>query len=160
MKTEWLPNLAPEGIRLMKEALASAPHEPAAELPGALRLHEQVRRWWSGLTSALAQGLEGSQARTLLTVQMGLCSADKVFLQLALDNRDESACQDDVTRATTALAEVREIEATSRAWLDLASLPTTIPVAEKLTHAVAEYEQGKTEPLAGVVTRLKQRRSS
>ena len=42
-------------------------------------------RWWQALGAALVRGLEGSQARALLSVQISLCGADAIFLQVALD---------------------------------------------------------------------------
>src|SRR5713226_7348134 len=111
MMTSMFPDLSPEGIRVMRDALAGAHRENEHELSWALRTHEAVRRWWHGLGAALSRGLEGSQARALLSVQISLCGADAIFLQVALDNAADAPQPEDVDRARAALAEAREIEA-------------------------------------------------
>src|SRR5438067_992602 len=130
MKTIALPTLSPDAIRVMTGALAEAHLEDEHELPRAVRLHEEVRRWWQALGRALSRGLEGSQVRALLAVQISLCGADAIFLQVALDNAADAPHPEDVDKARAALAEAREIEAKARDWLGFASRPLGVPAEE------------------------------
>jgi hypothetical protein len=159
MTTLTFPILSPEGIRVMRDALAGAPREGEHELSQAVRMHEGVRRWWKGLGEALSRGLEGSQARALLGAQIALCGADAIFLQVALDNAADAPQPDEVDRARAALAEAREIEAKAREWLGFVSQPPAAP-DEQLARGLAVYERGETEDLKDAVARLRAKRSS
>src|SRR5262249_42419521 len=99
-----LLELSPEGVRVMREALAEARDDPEHELDGALRMHEKVRYCWHGCRAALARGVEGYHLRGLLGVQIAFCGADAVFLHLALEMAD-AADPEEVRRAQAALAE-------------------------------------------------------
>jgi hypothetical protein len=158
MTTLTFPILSPEGIRVMRDALAGAPREGEHELSRAVRMHEGVRRWWNGLGEALSRGLEGSQARALLGVQIALCGADAIFLQVALDNAADAPQPEEAGRARAALAEAREIEAKAREWLGFASQPPAAP-EEQLARGMAVYERGETEDLKDAVARLRAKRS-
>ena len=160
MMTLTFPSLSPEGIRVMRDALAGAPRAGEHELSQALRTHEVVRRWWKALGEALSRGLEGSQARALLGAQIALCGVDAVFLQVALDNAADAPRPEDVDRARAALAEAREIEARAREWLDFASQPPGVPPEDQLARGLAVYERGETEDLKDAVARLRAKRSS
>jgi hypothetical protein len=162
MTTLTFPDLSPEGNRVMRDVLGGAHREgePEHELPRAVRMHEGVRRWWQGLGTALSGGLEGSQARALLGVQIALCGADAIFLQVALDNAADAPQPEDVDRARAALAEARAIEAKARDWLGFASQSPAAPAEEQLARGVAIYERGETEDLKDAVARLRARRSS
>jgi hypothetical protein len=160
MMTLPFPGLSPEGVRVMKAALAEARHEPGHELSGALRMHEQVRRLWHGLGASLSRGVEGSQARAVLRVQITLCEVDAIFLQVALDNAAGAPDPEEVERAKAALAEAREIEAKARDWLGFTSQPPVAPPEEQLARGMAAYERGETEDLNDVAARLRARRPS
>jgi hypothetical protein len=151
MTTLTFPTLSPEGIRVMRDALAAAQREGEHELSQVVRTHEGVRRWWKALGEALSRGLEGSQARALLGAQIALCGADAIFLQVALDNAADAPQQEEVDRARAALAEVREIEAKAREWLGFASQSAAAPPEEQLAHGMAAYERGETEDLKDAV---------
>jgi hypothetical protein len=144
----------------MRDALAEARHEPEHEMSGALRMHEAVRRWWQGARTAISRGMEGAQARSLLSLQLALCQVDAIFLQVALDNAADVPRSEDVDRARAALVEAREIEAQAREWLDLTSKSPPVPSAEQLAHGRAAYEGSETEDLKDVIARLKAKRSS
>jgi hypothetical protein len=156
---EYPPALSPEQVRVIREALPQVPDQQH-ELSGAMRMHEAVSRWWQGIGLALARGLEGSQARALLTMQISLCGADGIFLQVALDNAADARSAAEVDAARAALAEAREIEAKARAWLSFVGQPTTVPAQEQLARGMAAYERGETEALSSVMARLRARRSS
>jgi hypothetical protein len=158
MMTLSFPGLSTEGIQVMRDALAGVRHE--SEWSGALGAHEWVQRWWEGLRKALAQGVEGSQARALLSFQIALCGAVALSLQVVLDKAAAAPRSEDVDRARTALAEVREIEVKARNWLGFVTRPAAIPSDEKLVRGMAAHERGETEDLADVVARLKASRSS
>jgi hypothetical protein len=160
MTTLTFPPLSPEGIRVMRDALAGTPPEGGHDLSQALRTHEGVRRWWKGLGEALSRGLEGAQARALLGTQIALCGADAIFLQIALDNAADAPHPEEVDRARAALAEAREIEARARDWLAFAGQPPATPPEEHLARGMAGYERGETEDLKDAVARLRAKRSS
>ena|SRR5579872_1999924 len=161
MMTLTIPDLSPEGVRVMKEALAEATRVGEHELSRALRRHEEtVRLWWQALRVALSRGLEGSEARALLGCQIALCGADAIFLQVALANAANAPQPEDVDRAKAALAEAAEIEDKARERLNFASLPSQAPPEELLARGHAAYERGETEDLKDAVARLRARRSS
>jgi len=160
MMTLPLPWLAPEGARAMRDALAEASDRPEHELPGALRTHETVRRWWQGVRTAISHAMEGSQARGLLSMQVALCQVDAFFLQVAIDNTADAVRPEEVEGARDALVEVREIEARAREWLDFGSRPVTAPADEQLERGRAAYERGETEDLKDAIARLRAKQSS
>jgi hypothetical protein len=142
----------------MRDALAEALHEPEHELSGALRMHEWVRRWWQGVQTALAGGVEGSQAREILGIQVAVCEAGAIFLQLALENAADASNPDDVVKAGAALKEVRQIGAKARDWLGFVSPPSVAPSQEQLAHGRVAYQRGQTLDLRSAVTELRERR--
>jgi len=144
----------------MTGALAETQRGDEHELARALRTHEGARLWWQALGAALSRGLEGSQLRALLGIQVSLCGAAAIFLQVALDNAADAPHPEDVTRARAALAEARDIEARARDWLGFVSRPSGAPPEEQLARGVAAYEQGATEDLKEAAARLRARRPS
>jgi hypothetical protein len=159
MTTLTFPSLSPDGIRVMRDALAGAGREGEHDLSRAVRMHDGVRRWWKGLGEALSRGLEGSQARALLGVQISLCGADAIFLQVALDSA-AAPQPEEVAGARAALAEAREIEARARDWLAFADQPAGAVPEEQLARGMAGYERGETEDLKEAVARLRAKQSS
>jgi hypothetical protein len=158
MTTLPFPSLSPEGIQVIKDALAGTHHEPEHELSGALRLHEGVQRWWQGVRTALSRGVEGSQARALLSSQISFCEVAAIFLQLALDNPPHPPGSQDMDRARAALAETREIEAKAQAWLAFLAQPTVPPSEEQLARGRTAYERGETVDIRDAAARLRTRR--
>jgi hypothetical protein len=143
----------------MSGAIAGAQPHDEHQLSWALRIHEAVLLWWQGLGASLARGLEGSQARSLMAVQIGLCGADTIFLQVALDSAGAAPRMEDASRAKTALSETREIEAKARSWLEFASQTVSPPADHELARRMAEYQTGHTEDLGQVVQRMKARQA-
>jgi hypothetical protein len=113
---------------------------------------------WQGVGTDLARGLEGSQARALLSLQIALCKADAIVLEVALENDADTSTQEDVGQATAALAEARVIEAKAREWLGVISLPCETPSEEELARGVAAYERGETLDMRDASARLRARR--
>jgi hypothetical protein len=160
MTTLTFPGLSPEGIRVMTDVLAHTPREEGYELSSALRTHEALLRWWQALREVLARGLEGTEARTLLGVQISLCDVDSVFLQVALSNAADAPQPADAEKAQAALAETQEIEVKARKLLRFAGVAPVAPSEGRLGQGMAAYERGETEDLKEVVARLEARRSS
>jgi hypothetical protein len=159
MMTLPFAGLSSEGMRVMRDALAGVGQEPEHELSGALRIHDGVRRWWQGVRAALSGGVEGSQAREVLAIQIAVCEADAIFLQLALESAAGAPNPEEVDKPRAALAEAREIEVKARDWLGFVSPPAVAPSEDQLARGRAAYERGQTLDLRDAVAELKSRRA-
>jgi len=88
-----------------------------------------------------------------MVVQVALCGADAIFLQVALDNAGDVA-HVEVDSAKGALREARVIEAKARDWLSFGQ-PADPPSEEQLARGMSLYECGDSEDLKQAVNRLR-----